>query len=212
MKYDLIIFDFDGTLANTFDWFIDALNHLAGPFNYRRIEEDEIKALRLSNAHALYKDRKVSRWKTARIAARLRSMMAADIDQISLFDGVDRLLRALDHDGVPVGIVSSNSEQNVRRILGPELSACIDYFECGVSVFGKAKKLKKIVKKSGVDLSRAIFVGDEIRDIGAAQKVGMPYGVVAWGYNDFDALKDTSPDAYYESVAELIEKNRYPDG
>ena len=206
MKYELVIFDFDGTLANTFDWFIDTLNQLAGPFNYRRIGEDEIRTLRLSNAHALYKQRKVSRWKTARIAARIRSMMAADIDRISLFEGVGNMLGELAENGVSLGIVSSNSEKNIRRILG-DLAKHIDYFECGVSVFGKAKKLKKIVKKSGIPLPRAIFVGDEIRDIGAAQQIGIPYGVVSWGYNDFDVLKNTRPNEYYLEMMEIVEKN-----
>jgi phosphoglycolate phosphatase len=55
-------------------------------------------------------------WKLPRIAAEMRRRIAADIAQIRLFAGVDDMLRALDERDLRLAIVSSNSEENVRRV------------------------------------------------------------------------------------------------
>ena len=206
MKYDLVIFDFDGTLANTFDWFIGALNSLSDKYRYSKIDDQEIEIIRSSNAHTLYKQRRISRWKLAHIASDLRTLMAEDIEKIDLFDGVSSMLKTLAENHVKIGIVSSNSYANIRKILGTQNAAFIDYYECGVSVLGKASKLRKILKKSGVNIVKAIFVGDELRDIEASKKVGLPYGVVRWGYNDIHYLRKTGPNEEFDTVIDILKK------
>ena len=46
MKYRLVIFDFDGTLADSFPWFVGTLNAVADKFKFKRIEEGAIERLR----------------------------------------------------------------------------------------------------------------------------------------------------------------------
>ena len=56
-------------------------------------------------------------------------------------------------------------------------------------MFGKAPKLRAVLKASGIPARQAIYLGDEIRDAEAAHKAGMAYGAVAWGYHSMDALR-----------------------
>jgi phosphoglycolate phosphatase len=84
--------------------------------------------------------------------------------------------------------------------------ALIDDFECGVSVFGKAVKLRRVLSRNETPPGESIYVGDEIRDIEAAQDAGMAFGAVSWGYNRIEALRAHSPSEVFSSVSEILEK------
>ena len=133
-------------------------------------------------------------------------LMAEQIAQIRLFPGVDRLLPELADRGLTLAVVSSNSRENVCRVLGPANTACVRYFECGVSLFGKAAKLRKVLRQSGARPAETIMIGDEIRDLQAARAVHIAAGAVTWGYNHPAALKAHAPDVVFARVDEIAEK------
>lgn len=206
MKYRLVVFDFDGTLADTFPWLATVMNQVADRYGLRRIEESEQDKLRDRDVRELMKALDVPLWKLPAIAYHVRRLMARDIHQVSLFEGVDVLLQGLSSKGIALAVVSSNSYENVRHALGPENVALIDHFECGVSVFGKAAKLRRVLTKNEVPPDESIYVGDEIRDIEAAQDASMAFGAVSWGYNRIEALRTRSPSEVFSSVNEILEK------
>ncbi|HEX6287811.1 MAG TPA: HAD hydrolase-like protein [Herpetosiphonaceae bacterium] len=205
MKYKLVIFDFDGTLADSFPWFLGIANSIADTYNFKRIEASEIEALRGYSARQMIQHLGVPLWKMPLIARHARSLTARDIEHITLFEGVDRLLRRLSQMGVTLAIVSSNSYDNVRRVLGPDNAALIAYYECGASLFGKRARFRKILKQSGVLPSEALCIGDEIRDIEAATKEHIPFGAVAWGFTRLEALKAYAPAQVFARVDEIAE-------
>ena len=206
MKYKLIIFDFDGTLADTFPWFASVINRVAEKYHFRRIEKSESEMLRNSEAQRILKFLGLPFWKIPIVANHMRTLMARDIHQIPLFEGIESLLHRLSSKGMMLAVVSSNSYENIRRILGPEMAALIRYYECGASIFGKKAKLKKIINKSGVLLGESMYIGDEIRDIEAAKKLNIAFGGVSWGYNRVESLKAHSPGVVFATVDEIAEK------
>lgn len=105
-----------------------------------------------------------------------------------------------------MAVVSSNSEDNVRRILGPECSGLIGCYECGAAIFGKAARFRSVLARTGVPGSAAICIGDEARDIEAAAKAGLASGAVAWGYATPELLQRQRPTMMFASMAELVDK------
>lgn len=206
MRYRLAIFDFDGTLADSFPWFCGVVNQLADEHGFRRIEEHEIEALRGHAARQIVGHLGVPAWKLPRIARRMREHMARDIGHITSFPGVDRLLQGLAGRGVRLAIVTSNSAANVRQVLGPESSALIQHYACGASIFGKRPKLREVLRGSGVPAAEAISIGDEIRDLEAARAEGIAFGAVAWGYTNPEALRAQAPEEMFASVEEILHK------
>jgi phosphoglycolate phosphatase len=206
MKYKLVIFDFDGTLANTFPWVLDNMDQVADKFKLDRIDRNEMDAIRSFDLRKLMKYYDVSPWKLALMTRYVRKRLGEDIQQVSLFEGIDQLLEYLSEQGTKLAVVSSNSYDNVRQVLGPINAALIDYYECGVSVFGKPTKFRKILHKSKVDPADVISIGDEIRDIQAAKHVHIASGAVAWGFTNVDALKAQSPHELFASIDEIAEK------
>jgi len=206
MKYKLIILDFDGTLADSFQWFINIMDRVADKYNFKKIEKDDIEMMRKSNADKMLKHHGIPLWKTPLIGKHLRKLMSEDIHEIHLFDGISELFKNLADKGVTMGIVTSNSCENVCKVLGSSNSSLIKYYECGVSLFGKSIKLKKIIKHSGIPIDEVIFIGDEIRDLDAAGKTGIKFGAVSWGYTNLEALTAHSPDEVFTTVEEIINK------
>jgi phosphoglycolate phosphatase len=206
MKYKLIIFDFDGTLANTFPWFLTVMDEVSDKFELERINRDEIDMFRGLDAAQLIKYFKVPLWKIPVMGKYVMELMTHEIDKIPLFEGIDQVVRVLAEQGATLAVVSSNTYENVRTVLGPANADLFKYYECGVSIFGKPAKFRKILRKSGYQADETICIGDEIRDLQAAKKVKLPFGAVTWGYTRVDALEKYSPTEIFYSVAEIEQK------
>ncbi|OYY70946.1 HAD hydrolase-like protein [Sphingomonas sp. 28-63-12] len=203
-RYRLAIFDFDGTLADSGDWFLSIADDLAERFRFRRVDSAEVEALRGRTTREVIRHVGIPRWKLPAIARHIHKRLADETDRIELFDGVAAMIDQLVANGVRIAVVTSNAEHNARAILGPALVAKIEMFECGASLFGKAPRFKRVLRKLGVAHADAISIGDETRDLTAARKVGIDAAAVLWGYANRNILTALNPDAVFDSPAEVI--------
>jgi phosphoglycolate phosphatase len=201
LPYRLVIFDFDGTLADSGPWMVRALNDAAPRFGYRQVNEEEIQTLRAKDNRTIIRDMGVPMWKLPFIAHYIRRQ-AAEALPPPLFAGVPEALAALKGAGVRLAIVSSNSEATIRRALGAH-AANIELFECNAGLFGKASKFRSLLRRARVAQSDAIAIGDETRDIEAARVAGIACGAVSWGYALPALLVARDPDVTFADVAEM---------
>jgi phosphoglycolate phosphatase len=139
-------------------------------------------------------------------AHHMRKRKSKELDQTRLFDGVDRMLLRLSNADIALALVSSNSEHNVRAILGAENAGLIRYYECGASLLGKSSRFRGVLRRSGTQARDTICIGDEIRDLEAAQKEGIAFGAVTWGYTTAEALIARSPSMVFHSVDEIADR------
>ena len=199
----LVIFDFDGTLGDTFPFLLSVFNELARRYRFKPVATHEIAALRHLTARELLRHVGLSAWKFPFVTRAFLSMMKSRQEGIRLFDGVAAMLAQLAHNGAVLAIVSSNSRDNIVATLGPHNAALISHFECRASVFGKASRLKRVLRSTGIAADDAIYIGDQSTDYDAASAAGMAFGAVAWGYADIAALRRYTPAHEFASVAEL---------
>ena len=203
MKYKLTIFDFDGTLADSFSWHLRVVNQIAEKYRIRRLEENEIETIRGFDAKTALSYVGLQMWRLPLLQREMQQRMTREIDEISLFPGVDQLLQRLNDNGVQLGVVTSNSFTNVQRVLGPKTAGLIRHYACGASIFGKRAKLRRVLRRSGFHSSEAIFIGDEIRDLHQARAEKISFGAVSWGFNSIESLKTNSPDQAFASIEEM---------
>jgi phosphoglycolate phosphatase len=206
-RYRLVIFDFDGTLADSGDWFLSVSDHLAQRFGFRRVTPEEIETLRGRTTREVIRYLRIPRWKLPGIGRYLHALLAEQTDRIALFEGVEPLLAGLSDAGMKLALVTSNSEGNARAILGPANVARFDWFECGASLFGKAPRYRRVLRRSYIEPYETIAIGDETRDIAAARKAGVTAAAVLWGYAHREALINAQPDLFFEhpdDVARLL--------
>lgn len=205
MPFRHFIFDFDGTLADSASWVMGTFNDVAARHGFRRVSDEELQMLRGRPNREIVKYLGVPAWKLPIIATDMRARIAAEIEQIKPFAGVDSLLFGLSQRGARITIVTSNSEANVRSVLGPQSSSYVQRFECGASLFGKARQIRRAIKSSPIPAAQTICVGDETRDIDAAREIGVACGAVLWGYATAELLKAQHPDYSFERVEQLLE-------
>jgi len=205
VRYKLVIFDLDGTLSNSFPWFLDNVNDVAARFGFRSIGAGEVEALRAAGTREILKRLQVPRWKLPFIARHMRRLKTERGGSIALFPGVGPMLSALHEAGVATAMVSSDHEPNVRRTLRDNASL-IHHYACGAALFGKAAKFKRAMRIAGAGPNETIAIGDELRDIDAARKVQIAFGAVAWGYANPDALRARNPEHFFTSMDEIAQR------
>jgi phosphoglycolate phosphatase len=201
-SYKLVIFDFDGTLADSAPWFMRTLNQVADQHGFKNVSDQEIEMLRGKPNREIIRYLGVKFWQLPTIARDMRKRSAEAAGSIRLFDGIPELLQSLKAGGVQVAIVSSNGEDTVRRILG-KTASLVDHYACGASLFGKAAKFRSLMRKLQLLPNQVLAVGDEVRDIEAAHQTGFASAAVTWGYATQDALRRCSPTYLISTVAEL---------
>lgn len=201
----LALFDFDGTLADSFSYFASTLEEAAPHFGFRAPSREELDSLRELDAKEILRALHVPIWKVPAIATFMRQRMSSDRETIRVFPGVRPTLRRLREKGMALGIVSSNAAPTIRAVLGEETASLVAHYECGISLFGKPARLKRVLRRSGMEPEETIYIGDELRDLYAARAAGMRFGAVTWGYNRPEALEARNPDAIFHQVEELAE-------
>ncbi|ONP09924.1 HAD hydrolase-like protein [Burkholderia cenocepacia] len=189
MTYRLIAFDFDGTLADSLDSFLAALSEASRLHGFRDATPELRPALRGMSARDIIRALDVPMWKVPRVTIDMRRLMQPRVAHVQLFPGVDETFDALAARGIRIAIATSNTEAIVRDRLGPRAGARVDHFACGIPLFGKARRLRALVREAGVRADEVLYVGDEIRDADAARRARIEFQGVAWGYTAPDALQ-----------------------
>lgn len=198
MTYRLAIFDFDGTLADSFPFFLSVFNVIADKHDFRRIDTSRVDDMRHCSVREIMGHIGMPAWKLPLASKSFTGMMREQAASIPLFDGIPDTLRILAARGVRLAVVSSNAEHNVRTVLGPELAALVARYECGMSVFGKARRIRGVLKAEGVAPDAAIYVGDQTTDLEAAHDAGVPFGAVHWGFAPIEALRAAGCDVEFD--------------
>ena len=203
MRYRLAIFDFDGTLADSFPFFISVFNRIADEHGFRRIEHAHVERLRHFGTREMMRHVGMPAWKLPLAAASFKTLMRENADQVRLFPQVDHALRELARGNVELTIVSSNAEDNVRQVLGPELAPLISQYECGMSIFGKTARIRKVLKRAATAPGAALYIGDQTTDADAARRAGVAFAAVHWGYAPIEALRKVAPEHEFDFPASL---------
>lgn len=200
----IIIFDFDGTLADTLDTLLRILNRLATEFSYPPISDEQLANLKYLSIWEVIKISKITLWKIPFLLKRVKKEFPKEVQNVKLFPGVVNLLTTLKSQGYKLGIVSSNSEANIRSLLNQNQIEHLFDFISSDSTFGKGRAINKMMRRYNCPKSDAIYVGDEIRDIQAARSVKIRVIAVSWGFNAPIALISEQPDFLITKPQALI--------
>lgn len=190
-----IIFDFDGTIADS-GGFVEEYLRTRHP----RID---VRMLRTAGLQAFLRQHHIGSLQTAVGVWLMKRAMGKHIEELrpAIPKAVIREL-ALHHT---LSILSSNSRENIKAFLIKE--GMLQYFRIihpDTSLFGKDRMMRRMMRIYHIRPEDAAYIGDEDRDIAAARSVGLRAVAVTWGYNEKRLLLKHSPDAIVRRPRDLL--------
>jgi phosphoglycolate phosphatase len=206
MTQKVIIFDFDGTIADTVDALVTIANRLALEFGYVPINSQELAILRNLTAREIIKYSGVSLLKIPFLVKKVKGELKHKIPEIKPINGINSALIELHNQGYHLGIITSNSQENVNEFLKcHNLDALFGFIYSGVTIFGKTTIINNVLRQKQFKPEAVIYVGDETRDIESAKKANIKVVAVSWGFNSSEALGKQHPDFLIHHPQELLD-------
>ncbi len=203
IKY--IIFDFDGTLADSKEAFLRAWNKLSEKYKYEKLKVEDYELMRGLSIKERSKHVNFPMHKLPLFMPEFLKVYRESITEITLFDGMKELLRDLEKSGYRAAIISSNAEKNIREFLLHNGLDNITEVLCSSRIFGKDKIINKFLKKHNLQQAEVIYVGDECRDIVACKKAGVKVIWVGWGYDAAEIAQAENPDYSVYKPEEILQ-------
>jgi phosphoglycolate phosphatase len=206
MAVKVVIFDFDGTIADTYGAFVKIVNKLSGEFGYKPMTAEDLHGLKQLSSREILQKADISLIKIPFLLKRVKDELAKEIVNLGTFSGFQPCLLRLKKRGITLGIITSNARKNVQIFLDKNnLSDLFDFIYCGTTLFGKHKIIDRVLKKHKFNHSEVVYVGDETRDIYSAQKSQIKIIAVGWGFNYPQVLAEYNPDKLIYHPSQLIE-------
>jgi len=198
-----IIFDFDGTIADSFETVVQIFYELTG--RREPLSADQIQRLRGTSLHQAAKELQIARWRIPFLLLKGRRRMRRVVAQLEPFAGIPELIHKLHAEGHELFIVSSNSVANIRAFLHRHnLHTYFLEMYGSVGLFNKRGALRRLLKDQNLEVVQAAYVGDEVRDVQAAQSLKLRVIAVAWGFAAGASLQAARPTALAKQPADLL--------
>lgn len=204
MNYKLLLWDFDGTLADTLSIALGIYNRMAAKRSFHPITDpDAVRGMGMREF-----------LKTHNVAARhvpfafhtfLRELRRL-APEIRLNAGIADAVRTVASRGVDQGVVSSNDTRTIEACLDAnDIAAAFSYVSGTSRIFGKERRIKKAITQCGADPADVLYIGDEVRDIEAAKAAGLDIASVTWGLNSEELLRSEQPTFVVDHPGEILD-------
>jgi len=165
-----IIFDFDGTLADSTAVFASVWNTIARKYDFKEVKLEDIDALKKISLIERSKLFNFPLHKLPIILPQFYRLYQQSLQDVHLFDHIKDVLKAIADKGYTIAIISSNASDNIIEFLKVHDIDCVSEVLCSSHIFGKDKVIKKYLKEANINRSDVFYVGDEQRDIIACKK------------------------------------------
>ncbi len=205
MNYKTLVFDFDGTIADTLGETRLIFNRIAPDYGIREVAEEELNHLRHLSLKELLVHLNIPKRRVPALITRGTGMMRGNITQLQLIPGMSEVLVELRRHVRSFGILTSNATANVDLFLKTHgLREQFDFISSTSKLTGKSKHLKAIRKTFSLRPEEMLYVGDEIRDVKASQKAGIPIAAVTWGFNSRESLAASKPNYLFDQPTDFL--------
>ena len=206
MSIRVIIFDFDGTIADSYSAIVEIANLLSGEFGYKPVNREELLQLKNLSSREIIKQSEISIFQIPFLLRRVQVELGQEIANVAPISGIGECLFELKNKGYQLGIITSNIKENVIAFLeNKNWESLFDFVYSGTTIFGKHKVIKEFLKQNNFKSNEVIYVGDETRDIKAAKKSKVKVIAVSWGFNSASILAKYEPDFLIEQPQKIVE-------
>lgn len=202
-KFDLIIFDWDGTLVDSIDWIVQCLTLAAVKQGCKRPDEQAVKniiGLSIQKAlETLFPDMEKNDQEQLIVCYR-QAFFSKTISEKDLFKGVGDMLLHFKQQGYKLAVATGKGRAGLERAMeGTGLTGFFDVTRCADETASKPHPLmlEEIMQHMDIAKENTVFVGDSIHDLKMAQNAGVSAIAVSCGANSDEQLNQ------YQSMIKL---------
>jgi phosphoglycolate phosphatase len=213
-RFDLIIFDWDGTLVNSIDWISHCLINAAKQCNLPCPELQAAKdviGLSIKNAmHTLFPDAQEQTLERL-INYYSQEYHSKEINKADLFPGVYDMLVQLKQAGFQLAVATGKNRNGLQKALhATETEALFCATRCADETASKPhpRMLKEIMAHTQIASQRTLMVGDSIHDLQMAANAHTSFVAVSCGAHSEDYLRQHNPLLCLQQPAQLLDHLR----
>lgn len=199
-----LIFDFDGVIADTFPFAVEAALDINKDLKLLTTEKVEPEKARGTDMAEFISFFKIPKWKLLLFILKYRKKLIQKIEGIPTFSGIPEVLTELKKRTEVLGIVTSNQKSIVEKFLKSKGIKEFDFIYSTIDLLHKEKRLLKALDKFKLIKEETLYIGDETRDIKAARGAGLKIASVTWGYNFENKLTEFKPDFIVNRPQDLL--------
>lgn len=205
MDNKVVVFDFDGTIADSFGDFVRIQDKISKQFGFISIKDYGIEKIREKTSRQVLRELKTPIFKLPLLLFLAKKEYNKTIHKAKTFPQMKETLIEMQKNEIHLGLVTSNSLENVHSFLKNNDLEYFDFIHTSSGLFGKRRKLKHVIQQRGYKVDNVFYVGDETRDIEASRIVGCKMISVAWGYNTWAALERFGTDYLINHPQEILQ-------
>ncbi|QXG32009.1 HAD-IIIA family hydrolase [Pseudomonas viridiflava] len=207
--YDLLIFDWDGTLADSIGRIIESMRTAAIGGGMEGRDDESIKSIIGLGLPEAIRTLYPSITANDLIDFRQRyadCYMAMDNVPSRLFEGVSESIQAFRDEGYRLAVATGKARRGLDRVL--KANAWLDFFDITRAADETASKpdplmLHEIMAHCDVAPERSLMIGDSSFDLQMARNAGMDSVAVGYGAQSLDSLRAYEPRLAIEHFSEL---------
>lgn len=203
-KHPTVLFDFDGTIAQTLHLLLYLPEELLNLTALKEITHAEIDYLKRHGLRKFIQLLKISPLRLPKMITELQHLFAHHIHNIPLVEGITDVLTSLHERPTKIGIITSNTRHNVEAYLEFHRLDMVSFVYADRSIFGKHRVISKVLKEQRINPTETVYIGDEVRDVEAAKKSGIRSVAVSWGFSHRENLEKAQPNWLFDKPEELM--------
>lgn len=213
MKYQLAVFDLDGTILNTLEDLRDSVNYALAAEGFPGHTLQEIRDF-VGNGIRKLIDRAVPKNTPAEQADKVFDIFKEYYgrhcaDKTKPYEGIPELLKELKKTGMRLAVISNKADYAVKIL-------CDRYFP-GIfdAAYGARENIEKkpapaavfnLLKEFSIHKENAVYIGDSEVDIKTAENAGMDMIIVTWGFREKMVLLQNGAENLVSSPEEILAK------
>lgn len=211
MKYQLAIFDMDGTILNTLEDLADSVNYALSCSNYPTRTLDEVRNF-VGNGIRKLMERAVPSGTSPEELEQVYADFTAYYpkhcyDKTKPYSGMIETIQNLRKQGIKTAVVSNKADYGVQILCKQYFDGLFDYAvgeQTGVQRKPAPDSVNIVLDKLKITRNNAVYIGDSDVDIDTARNAEMDCISVDWGFRDPSFLQEHGAKIMVSSPEELL--------
>ena len=192
----LVIFDFDGTIVDSYDLIYDVISE------YTKIKPNK-QELKMLPTKIGVKYFKLSKLDLMKVILKIIDKHNKNLPLLKSFNGIKESLMHLKNQSIQLVLLTSAGEEIYSFLSNNSLENIFEKVYRVNPFLQKAIALEKIISDFPIEKSDVYYVADEPYDVIAAKKSGIKAVAVTWGYNDESVLRKYKPSYLIDKPCKL---------